>query len=51
VGKAAVGLLATVSEASLVADNLDEVGGAVEAHVVSGEALEEAHQAATTDTA
>ena len=35
----------------LVADNLNEVGGAAKAHVVSGEALEEAHQAATTDTA
>jgi hypothetical protein len=51
VGKAAAGVLALVSEASLVADKLNEVGGAAEAHVVSGEALEEAHQAATTDTA
>jgi hypothetical protein len=31
--------------ARLVADNLNEVGGAAEAHVFSGEALEEAHQA------
>jgi len=34
-----------------VAGELNETGGAAEAHVVSGEALAEAHQAATTDTA
>jgi hypothetical protein len=37
--------------ARLVADKLNEVGEAAEAHVVSGEALEEAHQAVTADTA
>src|SRR5882724_7021557 len=31
--------------------SLTRPAGAAEAHVVSGEALEEAHQAATTDTA
>jgi hypothetical protein len=37
--------------ARLVAGKLNETGGAAEAYVVSGESLEEAHQAATTDTA
>ena len=36
--------------ARLGADMLSEVGGAAEAHVVSGEALEEAHQAVTAGT-
>ncbi len=48
-GKAAVGVLAPVSEAKLVADKLTELGGAAETHEVSDEALEEAHAAATTD--
>jgi hypothetical protein len=50
-GKAAVGVLAPVSEAKFVADKLTELGGAAETHEVSDEALEEAHAAATTDQA
>ncbi|MGH3180405.1 MAG: hypothetical protein ACRDOE_00620 [Streptosporangiaceae bacterium] len=50
-GKAAVGVLAPVSEAKFVADKLTELGGAAETHDVSDEALEEAHAAATTDQA
>ena len=50
-GKAAVGVLAPVSEAKFVADKLTELGGAAETHEVSDEALEEAHAAATTDRA
>jgi len=46
-GKAAVGVLAPVSEASVVASKLTELGGTTEAHEVSDEALEEAHTAAT----
>jgi hypothetical protein len=50
-GKAAVGVLAPVSEAKFVADKLTELGGAAETHEVSDEALEQAHAAATTDQA
>ena len=50
-GKAAVGVLAPVSEAQFVSDKLAELGGAAETHEVSDEALEEAHAAATTDQA
>jgi hypothetical protein len=45
-GKAAVGVLAPVDEASLVSDKLAELGGAPESHPVSDEALQEAHIAA-----
>ena len=45
-GKAAVGVLAPVSEATLVADKLTELGGASETHPVSDEAVEEAQKAA-----
>ena len=48
-GKAAVAVLAPVSEASVVASKLTDLGGTTEAHEVSDEALEEAHTAATTD--
>jgi len=48
-GKAAVGVLAPVSEADFVAGKLAELGGAAEAHGVSDEDLEEAHAAAATD--
>jgi hypothetical protein len=47
-GKAAVGVLAPVSEADFVAGKLTELGGATEAHDVSDEDLGEAHAAATT---
>lgn len=46
-GKAAVGVLAPVSEASVVAAKLEELGGTTEAHEVSDEVLDEAHTAAT----
>ena len=45
-GKAAVGVLAPVSEAAVVADRLSELGGAAETHAVSDEAVEEAQTAA-----
>ena len=45
-GKAAVGVLAPVSEAAVVADKLSELGGAAETHPVSDEAVEEAKMAA-----
>ena len=48
-GKAAVGVLAPVSEATVVADKLTDLGGTVETHSVSDEAVEEAQTAATTD--
>ncbi len=48
-GKAAVGVLAPVTEANFVADRLTDLGGASEAHTVTDEALEEAHTAATAD--
>jgi hypothetical protein len=50
-GKAAVGVLAPVSEATFVADKLTELGGVAETHDVSDEDLEEAHAAATADQA
>jgi hypothetical protein len=46
-GKAAVGVLAPVSEAPVVAAKLEELGGTAEAHEVSDEVLAEAHTAAT----
>jgi len=48
-GKAAVGVLAPVSEATVVADKLTELGGTAETHSVSDEAVEEAQTAAATD--
>ena len=48
-GKAAVGVLAPVTEASFVAAKLTDLGGASETHAVTDEALEEAHAAARTD--
>jgi hypothetical protein len=48
-GKAAVGVLAPVSEGTFVADKLTELGGTAETHAVSDEAVEEAQTAATTD--
>jgi hypothetical protein len=45
-GKAAVGVLAPVSEAAVVADQLTELGGTTETHLVSDEAVEEAQTAA-----
>ena len=48
-GKAAVGVLAPVSETSVVASKLTDLGGTTESHEVSDEVLEEAHTAATTD--
>jgi uncharacterized membrane protein len=50
-GKAAVGVLAPVSEAEFVANKLTELGGVAETHDVSDESLEEAHAAATADEA
>jgi hypothetical protein len=50
-GKAAVGVLAPVSEATFVAGKLTELGGVAETHDVPDAALEEAHAAATTDQA
>ena len=50
-GKAAVGVLAPVSEANFVADKLTELGGVTETHDISDEHLEEAHAAATADEA
>ena len=47
-GKAAVGVLAPVSEATVVADKLTDLGGTTETHPVSDEAVEEAQTAATT---
>ena len=49
-GKAAVGVLAPVSEATFVADKLSELGGTSETHPVSDEALEEAQTAATAES-
>jgi hypothetical protein len=45
-GKAAVAVLAPVSEARVVADKLTGLGGASETHPVSDEAVEEAQTAA-----
>jgi hypothetical protein len=47
-GKAAVGVLAPVSEATVVADKLTELGGVAETHDVSDEAVEEAQTAAVS---
>jgi hypothetical protein len=47
-GKAAVGVLAPVSEASAVVSTLTDLGGTAEAHEISDETLEEAQTAATT---
>ncbi len=44
-GKAAVGVLAPVTEADAVTAKLGELGGTAEKHVVTDEALEEAHAA------
>jgi len=49
-GKAAVGVLAPVSEAAVVADKLTELGGTSETHPVSDEAVEEAQTAATAES-
>jgi len=49
-GKAAVGVLAPVSEATVVADKLAELGGTAETHPVSDEAVEEAQSAATSES-
>ena len=48
-GKAAVGVLAPVTETSVVASKLTDMGGQTESHEVSDEVLEEAHVAATAD--
>lgn len=48
-GKAAVGVLAPVPEASIVASKLTDLGETTEAHEVFDEALEEARTAAATD--
>ena len=48
-GKAAVGVLAPVGEAAVVADFLTEQGGTPESHPVSDEAVEEAQTAATAE--
>jgi hypothetical protein len=49
-GKAAVGVLAPVSEAIVIADKLSELGGTSETHPVSDEAVEEAQTAATAES-
>ncbi|HUA49339.1 MAG TPA: hypothetical protein VMA77_29150 [Solirubrobacteraceae bacterium] len=49
-GKAAVGVLAPVSEATVIADKLSELGGTSETHPVSDEAVEEAQTAATAES-
>jgi hypothetical protein len=49
-GKAAVGVLAPVAEATAVADKLAELGGTSETHPVSDEAVEEAQTAATAES-
>jgi uncharacterized membrane protein len=48
-GKAAVGVLAPVTEADAVTAKLTALGGAAESHSVTDEALDEAHAAATAD--
>ena len=48
-GKAAVAVLAPVSEATVVSDKLADLGGVPETHQVSDEAVEEAQKAATAD--
>ncbi|HEX6451911.1 MAG TPA: hypothetical protein VF060_20920 [Trebonia sp.] len=47
-GKAAVAVLAPVSESTVVADKLNELGGTSETHPVSDEAVEQAQTAAAT---
>ena len=47
-GKAAVAVLAPVSEATVVSDKLADLGGVPETHEVSDEAVEEAQKAATS---
>jgi hypothetical protein len=49
-GKAAVGVLVPTDEAGAVAGKLTELGGDVEAHDVSDEALEAVAEAAPADT-
>ena len=48
-GKAAVAVLAPLTEANFVADKLAGLGGVPETHEVSDEAVEEAQKAATAD--
>jgi hypothetical protein len=48
-GKAAVGVLAPVSESGIVASKLTDLGGTTEAHEVDDEALEDAHTSAAAD--
>jgi hypothetical protein len=50
-GKAAVGVLVPLDEATFMADKLASMGGAPETHQVSAEAVEEASKATTTDQA
>jgi hypothetical protein len=47
-GKAAVGVLAPVSESSVIASELAGLGGTTEAHDIPDEVLDEAHAAATS---
>jgi len=49
-GRAAVGVLAPVSEAAFVADKLTELGGTTETHDVSDEAVEQAQTAAAGES-
>jgi uncharacterized membrane protein len=49
-GKAAVGVLAPVSEADAVSAKLTELGGTTESHTVTDDDLEEANQAAAAPT-
>ena len=49
-GKAAVGVLAPITEASYVAGQLSDLGGTAEAHVVSDEALREAGNASAGES-
>jgi hypothetical protein len=48
-GKAAVGVLVPLDEATFMADKLASMGGAPETHQVSAEAVAEATKATTTD--
>jgi hypothetical protein len=48
-GKAAVGVLAPVTEADAVTAKLTELGGTAESHTVTDEDLEEAHAAAAAE--
>jgi hypothetical protein len=48
-GRVAVGVLAPLCEATVVADKLTELGGTSETHPVSDEAVEEAQTAAAAD--